>query len=955
MFKSRNKSEIFKEKVAFAPETLLRSSPNLPKLEVPVVVNKPVEYPQIGTQFYKIDTGGDSKIARMDGVMANLPEGASLIDPNSLLEEQTAEPLTNQPANAAGEYKVITESPEKGLAFGIEQAKTMEQLNQSLVEQVQSLERSLAATQNNIQAQVLEQLQKQLAELQPTPELNAQIAVVANQEKQKNKVKGLGFLKGIKESAKKAFGFLNKKIELTPEQKKALGVALALGGVAIAAFAAAPMIASLYLGGTVAGTFASYGALGLHAGIPGAASLLGAKAALVTAPIATSAATFLGLKIAEKGSKMIIGENKDSENQSSIINTINSHPDQEKTTDLAQPQNPEPIVEPKSETPSQIPAGFESNEQIKSVDINKLSIGTEMRLNVTLENGTPGSAMVAVAEGVNGERVLKFTKMENAFAKVSTVDSHGIESAGVITNGQPCEFEYENGQTRTLNINSVDILGNPKNEPKEKAEETKNTNENSDIVKLEVVKLSLSEYNVAFEKIKSQVDTIDKAIESLTAVGIDDTKNLEDQKAKLLEGISPQKESVIKNIVPISQDLNKALSTAPESRTELQKNQAKLAEDLKKAGFDIAGGINTQEAVLINKSNPNLEKPPEPISSQEVKPTIENQEAGTTNIPKTIQNFDQIQKTIESNTKIQSEVDVTIEALQLSEDPQINIKELLGLDKTASNSKVEDLIKMSLVFADIHDFGTRNSNLQFLQKTSQSFEDGVKNNPGLEVLTNYRGAAYDNIHKIVENLSQAKVFMRLQEVKKQTESFRYASDLQSRELNLELSLKILNTKSPDVSTDILKAVIDKEPELSGTLTKENIQNLYDGNMDSAKLSAEERRSIARLPYLIGQILKNEPIEENPKASKEVLESVGSSDNQTYDLVEIVNQDGVKIEGKFNLVNKQDGEVIINDGSRYVGVSFEQIKSFRNISAETRKAELKKKEEEELLEIEKKKQ
>jgi hypothetical protein len=934
MFKSRFKSEIFKEKVAFAPETLVRPSLNVPKVEAPVVVNKPAsQYIQNGDKFLKVHVENDgTRVAMAEGRLTQLPADAELVDRSTLLdpEPENLSP-NNQPTNNVSTgLEGISSAPEAGLQSGIEQAKTPDQLNEALLSRIQSLERSLALTQNNIQEQVMQQLQLQLAELQPTPELSAQIAEVTNQEKQKNKEKGRGFLKGFKDNAKKAFGFLNKKIELTPKQMKALGIALAVGGVALGGLFAAPVIAAL-TGGT-AGALVTYGTVGLAAGING--SLLAAPVAATLISTISTTTAGVGAYMAVKNSNIPY---KTPEKSFSIQNspTIESNKSQ-------------PTIESKSETPNELPAGFESNEQIKSVDINKLSVGTEMRLNVTLENGTPGSAMVVVAEGVNGERVLKFTKMENAFAKVSTVDSHGIESAGVITNGQPCEFEYENGQTRTLTINGFDILGNLGSEEKKKPEGTVNTNENSEIQKLEVAKQSLLEYNIAFEKIKTQVDSLDTAIESLSNAGLD-TKNLEDQKAKLLEVIAPQKENVIKNIVPISQDLNKAISTIPESRTELQKKQAQLVGDLKKAGFEIAGGTNAQEAVLINNSTLKSEKKVETTGSSEIKPSVENQESGIPNIPKTIRNFDQIQKTIESNSKIQSEVDSTIEALLLSQDPKIDIKELLGLDKTASNGKVEDLIKTSLVFADIHDFGTKDTNLQFLKKTSQSFEDGVNSNPQFVILKDYRGANYDSIQRMVENLSQAKIYQKLEEVKKQSNKFDYRSSLDGRERNLELGLKILDTKALDTSNDILKAVIEKQPELSGVLTKENIQNLYDNNVDSAKLSADERRAIARLPYLIGQILKNEPIEENPKASKEVITNVESADNQIGDTISLKSVNGNIQEGVLYGYNKENGIIDIKIGEVVSQINISEIQSFRNISAETRKAELKKKEEDHLLE------
>ncbi|MEM1311869.1 MAG: hypothetical protein AAGF07_00185 [Patescibacteria group bacterium] len=864
MFKYQASSKFIRDKVAFLQES------------VPKPVSSGVQKP-----------GESSSIALRKKLEAQRSQLKNEVQTNSksIREEQIP-----------SQYQVVDQTPESGIQPNIEAVSSTEQLNQTIKAQIQSLNKSLEATDNNVRAKVFEQVQQQIANLQSGGIEEQKITEAITEEKKKNKEKGLGFLKGLKDKASGLWSKLLPKLPLTPNQVKVLGLATTAAGLGLLAVYGSPLLAIHLTGSTMAaGTLGSYTLGGLGTGFLGTSA-----ASLAAVPYASAFATGVGAATTTVGGIVAAFKNKialkNPENSSPASVSVEEPVAQPTTMSQAVANTPSPVepnTPPRVVVPTQeryqaqsnlsigreklkpknleksinIPLGFESNDVLESLNINILPVGAKIALNVTVD-GKNAKTNATVVKGVDGQNILKLPIAENAFVKISSTNADNKVETGVVSKGQDFVLTYEDGQKWQITLNSFEIQEKAKPVSGEASVAINtDTPEFKEINNLDKVEKSLFEYKSSQGDIKNQVEAINKSIKILNDSGLD-TKDLKEKQKNLELKTQPLRGQVIKDIVPIASDLNKAISIKAEDRTEVQKQQAKLYNDLQQEGFIVGGGTKQNDAAMISESPAIIEKKVvEPESKEVTESSVEQKESGTPNVKQTIQNFELLKNTFENeNEALSKMVDDTIESLDelaKQQDPKTSTNEILGLPETDGIAKREDLVRASLLFGDIAESKVQDPELKFLTQTSQSFEEGVKSNPSTKILIGYRGAGYDNLHRLVENLSQAKLFMKIKDTNDKITELNKNKELGKdigRDQLLEISLDILSGDPVDISSDIIQMLVEKKPSLVSFLTKQNLEDLYN---NKSNLYSYERDELLKLPEYISKLLQNESFDEIP--------------------------------------------------------------------------------------------
>ena len=805
----------------------------------------------------------------------------------------------------------------------ISNARDIPELNVSLEDAVNQLDEQLKDVTSDIFTAAEYKIFTDQPALQDNREEVKQIISETVQKQRFEKGKGaLGVLKniasGFKNKAKNVWKVLDK--DLTPKQ--VLGIVLLAGGMTAATLAALPVAAAL-AGGTLAGTAASYGAIGLAAGVGGN---------LAAAPFVASTASLVSAGIAAQGINMVRNRPKQ------VANVANAENSEVLTTEVSQ------TVETPAQAVAEVPKGFESNEfreTLNLVNLEDYGNGTQLEITAIVQD-KPVIAKLQVITMPNGEKGLKFLNNLNTFVSVSAVDQ-ADEHKGTIITGMDLKLKYLDGdgtQERTIKVDAVKITKEVVNSSQVEVV----SNPESGNEKIAELANKVGEYEEIVKPLKGKLDTLDTAIKAMKDAGID-TSSAEKQKAELLKGTLDKENQVSGVLINLVPEIKKSQSISEQNRTPDQQKLVDTAEKAKQLGFNWAGGNELNQAVLVTgPSQFGNTKTEVKVAATESKPSVETRvESGNVNISETVKRLDEINKIVD-NEKAKRSTDELIEALVDSTNPEINVREVLGFDKTVSNAKIEDTIKTALTFADIKEYGTKNSNLEFISKTSQSFDDGIKNNPQAAILKDYRGPGYDNVGRLVENLSMAKLVMSLNDITKSTDKF--LNQPLDRDISQEYTINLLESLQPDVIKALDDQLTQQNPNSKGLLDIEKIKDLYNGK--NSDFTAQQRSEIIKLPQTLNKLLKGQDINSTKtEINPENLSRL--KDSQRGDELIIDTGDGVEQSVKMGNLNPENGTATITtaDGSIQV-INIEDIKTVKNQTQEKAKqdAEAKAKAEEE---------
>jgi hypothetical protein len=894
------------------------------------------------SQNVQIEIGGKQMLAP---IVVN-PNGGFDVDARSAVPVEAKISNSDEPVQIlTSEQFQQLQDQEEGLnnqpnqIKSISQAESIPELSELAQNALNKLDSELKLVTNKLESEALSNVllqQPELSQLQP------QIAEMVHETAQKQRVengkKGLFNLKnlasGFKNKAKDIWKALDK--DLTPKQ--VLGLVLLAGGMTVATLAALPVGAAL-LGGTIAGTAASYGAIGLAGGVAGNLAL---------APFAAGTASLVSAGIASQGINMLRNRPKETLNKTTTVVESGANTPQVTPENITQSVFQETVITANTDLPLGF-EGSESKEILKEVNLETLGVGSQLEITILDSQNQPATTRVEVTILSNGEKGIKFLTNQNPIAKVTAIDEKGLHPNKIIA-GADLNLTYlGNNLQRQIKVENVQItkevvttgaIVNPESG-------------NEKIANLENVSL---EYEKALEGNVSKLDTINKSIKLLEDNNLD-SSGFHAQKSELLKGSLEEENKVVAELIKLVPDIKKSQNIPEQNRTPEQQKLVERAEKLNQLGFSWVGGDAEGQAVLVTgpseygktiAENKTEKVETKPVVETSVENTNETIEQSKTQTAKLIENLGEVEKVIDTSLDSHyQDIDALRGAFDEAGISDNDLKTILGLPAEISNTKLEKVLATAVFLGDIQKGLIANNNLGFLVNSEIPVGNAIAANPALEKLANIKpsfgstelvSGIKKDITTLVENAALAKEIFdlgatrdKIKNIKQDPKSILFEDNKLAFSADLMLKVKDGDPKS-EVIVDKIK---EARPELAEILTPDNMQALYD---NKSNLSATERKSLLGVADLVEELLTTGKIEKKTETvNPEIAEKIQDSGNLQGDIIQIDTGNGTR-EVKFGNLNQEDATITVSSNGSIERIPISDIKSFINNTLDQRKKE-----------------